>query len=68
MPIIHAHFWEGIGEGKAKTVIQNITKIIIEMGIPAQAVEVLVHEVPKTHWGIGGEVSSERFKDASPPE
>ena len=68
MPIIHAHFWEGIGEEKAKTVIQNTAKVIVEMGIPAQAVEVLVHEVPKTHWGIGGEVSSERFKDVSPPE
>ena len=67
MPVIHAHFWEGIGEEKVKEVIQNITKVVVDMGIPSHAVEVLVHEVPKTHWGIGGEVSSERLKDFSPP-
>ena len=67
MPIIHAHFWEGIGEEKVKTVIKNITRVVVDMGIPQQAVEVLVHEVPKTHWGIGGEVASEKLKDISPP-
>jgi phenylpyruvate tautomerase PptA (4-oxalocrotonate tautomerase family) len=29
-------------------------------------VEVLVHEVKKTHWGIGGEPASEKFKDTPP--
>lgn len=47
--------------------IGGITKAIADVGIPAHAVEVIVHEIPKTHWGIGGEPASEKLKDISPP-
>jgi 4-oxalocrotonate tautomerase len=63
MPTVHVNVWEGFGEGKTKIVIQNITKVFIDLGIPPQAVEVIVHEIPKSHWGIGGEPASEKFKD-----
>jgi 4-oxalocrotonate tautomerase len=41
---------------------------MVEQGIPEQAVEVIVYEIPKTHWGIGGEPASEKLKDISPPK
>ena len=41
MPIVHANVWEGFGEEKAKKVIQNITKVFADLGIPAQAVDVI---------------------------
>ena len=63
MPIIHVNVWEGFGDEKVKTVIQNITKIFVDLGVPQRAVEVIVHEIPKTHWGIGGEPASEKFKN-----
>jgi len=63
MPIIQVNVWDGFGKEKTKTVIQNITKIFVDLGIPEQSVEVMVHEIPKTHWGIGGEPASEKFKD-----
>ncbi len=66
MPIVHVNVWEGFGEEKAKTVIQNITKVFVDLGIPAYAVEVIVHEIQKSHWGVGGEPASEKFKDISP--
>ncbi len=65
MPIIQVNVWDGFGKEKTKTVIQNITKIFVDLGIPEQAVEVIVHEIPKTHQGIGGEPASEKFKDVS---
>jgi 4-oxalocrotonate tautomerase len=61
MPTVHVHVWEGFGEKKTKTVIQNITKVFVDLGIPEHAVEVLVHEIPKSHWGIGGIPASEKF-------
>jgi 4-oxalocrotonate tautomerase len=67
MPIVHVDFWEGIGEEKVKTMIQGITKVIADLGVPKQAVEVIVYEIPKTHWGIGGEPASVKLKDISPP-
>jgi 4-oxalocrotonate tautomerase len=62
MPIVHVNVWKGFGEEKTKTVIKEMTKVFVELGIPAQAVEVIVHEIPKSHWGIGGETASEKFK------
>ena len=49
-------------EEKAKRVIQGITQVFVEMDIPQQVVSVVVQEIPKTHWGIGGEPASERGK------
>lgn len=63
MPVVHVNVWEGFGEEKVKTVIEGITKVFVNLEIPEQAVEVIVHEIPKSHWGIGGEPASEKFKD-----
>jgi len=63
MPIIHVNVWKGFGREKAKIVIQEITKVFVDLGIPRQAVEVIVHEIPKSHWGIGGEPASEKFEE-----
>ena len=63
MPIVQVYVWKGFGEEKTKTVIKNITKVFVNLGIPEQAVEIVVNEIPKTHWGIGGEPASEKFKD-----
>jgi len=65
MPIIHVNVWEGFGQEKAKITIQNITKVCVDLGIPTQAVEVISHEIQKSHWGISGEPASEKFKDIS---
>jgi len=65
MPIVHVHVWEGFGKDRVKTLIQGITKVFGSLGVPEHAVEVIVHEVPKTNWGVGGEPASEKFKDIS---
>jgi len=63
MPIVHVNVWKGFGEERVKKVIQNITKVFVDLNVPQQAVEVIVHEIPRTHWGIGGEPASEKFKN-----
>ena len=66
MPVVHVNVWQGFGAEKAKAVIQQITTVFVELGVPVYAVEVLVHEIPKSHWGIGGEPASEKLKDVAP--
>lgn len=66
MPLIHVYVWEGFGKEKAKNLIQGITKLFEDLGVPTHAVEVIVHEIPKTHWGIGGEPASEKFRNPTP--
>ena len=40
MPIVHVDFWEGVGEEKVKKMIRGITNVIVDLGVPEQAVEV----------------------------
>jgi 4-oxalocrotonate tautomerase len=68
MPIVRVDFWEGVGEEKVKTMIRGITNVMVDLGVPAHAVEAIFYEIPKTHWGVGGEPASEILKDVSPPK
>jgi 4-oxalocrotonate tautomerase len=63
MPIVQVYVWKGFGEEKAKKLIQNITKVFVDLEIPEHAVEVVINEIPKSHWGAGGEPASEKFKN-----
>ena len=66
MPVVIVNVWEGFGQEKAKAVIENITQVFVDLGVPQHAVEVIVHEIPKSHWGIGGEPASEKLKEVAP--
>ncbi len=68
MPVVHVHIWEGFTQTKINELIKGITEVFTKMGIPQQAVEVLIHEVPKSHWGINGKPATESLKDAKVPE
>ena len=63
MPVVHVHVWEGFGIEKTKQVITGFTQVFVDMGIPAEAVDVVVHEIPKSHWGIAGKTAMEKFPD-----
>ena len=68
MPIVRVDFWEGVGQEQVKKMIRGITNVMLDLGVPEQAVEVIVYEIPKTHWGVGGGPASEKLKDISPPK
>jgi len=68
VPIVHVNVWEGFGQEPVKKMIKNITKVFVDLGVPAHAVEVIVHQIPKSHWGVAGEPASEKLKDESPPK
>ena len=60
MPIVQVSVWQGFGEDRARQLIQGITDSFVQVGVPAQSVQVVIHEVPRSHWGVGGQISSER--------
>jgi len=66
MPVVHVNVWKGFSNENKKKVITGITKVFTEIGIPAEAVEVVIHEIPKENWGVGGEQASEKFKHIKP--
>ena len=67
MPVVHVDFWEGVGEEQVKKIISGMTQVMVDIGVPEHAVEVIVYEIPKTHWGVGGKPASEALRDEKPP-
>jgi 4-oxalocrotonate tautomerase len=60
MPIVQVSVREGMtSENKRKT-IEGITKVFVEMGVPKEAVEIVIYEAPKSNWATGGQLHSER--------
>ncbi len=62
MPIVTIETWPIKKEDKPE-LIRKITDVFVEMGIPAQAVTVVIHETGLEDWGSGGEQHSVKFKD-----
>jgi 4-oxalocrotonate tautomerase len=54
-----------------KKVITGITRVFEEIGIPKEAVTIILCEQPKENWGSGGQLHSEKFASvgsgAQPP-
>lgn len=58
MPIVHVNLHKGkYSEEKIKSIISGITKVFSDLGTSENAVRVIIHEIPKTHWGIAGKAS-----------
>lgn len=62
MPIITVETWP-MDPKQKPGVIKKITDVFTEMGIPSQAVTVLIHETPMENWASAGEQHSVKFKD-----
>jgi len=63
MPLVNVDLWEGRKVEEKKKLVAEITNLFVEItGCPKEAVTVIIRDVPKHNWGIGGELSSERFK------
>lgn len=55
MPIINVQILEGRPPEKVEELIENLTDTVVKtLDAPRENIRVLVSEVPKTHWGIGG--------------
>lgn len=61
MPIVQVTVWEGMREEQKKRIVEGMTKVLEELGIPGEAVTIILYEVPKSNWATGGKLHSERF-------
>jgi 4-oxalocrotonate tautomerase len=60
MPIVQVSVWEGMSAENKKKTVEGITRVFEEMGIPKEAVTIVIHEEPKSNWATGGQLHSER--------
>jgi 4-oxalocrotonate tautomerase len=61
MPSVQIYMWPGRSAELKKSIIAGITKVFEDNGIPANAVEVIINEIPKENWGMGGIPATEKF-------
>jgi 4-oxalocrotonate tautomerase len=55
MPFAQIHLLEGRTEDPKQAVIEKVTDALCEaVGAPRDTVRVVIQDVPKTNWGIGG--------------
>lgn len=59
MPIIQVSMWEGITHENKKKIVEGITKVFEELGVPKEAVNIVIYEAPKSNWATGGQLHSE---------
>jgi 4-oxalocrotonate tautomerase len=60
MPIVQVSVWEGMSPQNKRKVVVGITRVFEELGVPKEAVEIVIYEAPKTNWATGGQLHSER--------
>lgn len=55
MPIVHIHMMEGRSDEQKEAVIREVTAALVRaIDAPPESVRVLIDEMPKQHFGIGG--------------
>lgn len=60
MPICQIHLLEGRTVEQKRLLIQKITEAMNEaIGAPKESVRVILTEMPKEHFGIGGKTAGE---------
>jgi 4-oxalocrotonate tautomerase len=50
--------WSGITDDNKRRIAEGITKVFEDLGIPRDAVELIIYETPKTNWATGGKLHS----------
>jgi 4-oxalocrotonate tautomerase len=61
MPVVQVSVWAGVSEENKKQIVEGITKVIEGIGVPREAITIIIYEVPKTDWASDGQIHSEKF-------
>lgn len=59
MPAVIVEMWEGCTIEQKKQLVEGITSVITKMGVPPEAVHIIIRDNPKHNWVTGGKLASE---------
>ena len=60
MPIVQVSVWEGFSPENKKKIVEGVTRIFEDLGVPKGAIEIVIYEAPKSNWATGGKLHSEK--------
>ena len=58
MPVVQIEMWEGRTEEQKEKLIIGVTKAFESIGVKKESLTIIIHETPKSNWGINGEQAS----------
>lgn len=58
MPIVIIETWSGKTEEMKEKLIKGITEAFEEVGVKPESLQIIIHDVPKSNWGMRGEQAS----------
>jgi len=61
LPVVQVFVWSGITKENKKKMVEGMTNVLEELGIPRDAITIIIYEVPKSDWASGGQLHSEKF-------
>jgi len=62
MPVVRIDLWKGREKETKKELIEKITSAVVDViDCSTEAVQVIINEVDKDNWGIGGVPASIKF-------
>jgi 4-oxalocrotonate tautomerase len=68
VPIVRIEMWPGRTRDEKNALISNVTDAVVNsIGCPDQAVEVVLYEVDKSDWAVGGICHADRPPVAPSP-
>ncbi|WP_087973255.1 4-oxalocrotonate tautomerase [Oceanobacillus rekensis] len=63
MPLINIQVLEGRSPEKIEALMKNVSNTVSEsLDAPIENVRVIVNEVPKSHWSVGGKTAEKLGK------
>jgi 4-oxalocrotonate tautomerase len=67
MPIIRVEMWEGRSAEQKRELVDVFTRELVRIcGGSADGVHVVIDEIKKVNWGIGGSLCSDLYPDKKP--
>ena len=58
MPVVIVEMWEGRTSEQKEKLIKLMTRAFEEIGTKGESVSIIIHDVPKSSWGKGGQQAS----------
>ena len=59
MPVVTVRMWEGRTIEQKKQLVEGITETFIRIGVPREALHIIIQDIPKHNWGHAGKLASE---------
>ena len=60
MPVVTVEMWEGRTLEQKKQLAEGITSSLVKIGVPQEAVQIIIKDNPKHNWATGGKLASEK--------